>query len=66
MKAKPADPTKPRMVKIDDGPERDALIAQEGELGCPMLYRDSDGVVYAATEELSAWRALRESGAREQ
>jgi hypothetical protein len=57
MKASKADPSKPRIVKLVPGPELDDLLAHEGDLGYPLLYRDETGVIYAGPDELAAWRA---------
>lgn len=55
-----------KLVLIPAGAEEDALVAQEGNLGCPEIYRDREGWLYVKPDELRAWRASQNTSASQQ
>lgn len=53
--------TKPRMVELTDPAERREFIEREGDLGVPVIVRDSDGTLRVDAEDLRAFRKNRSS-----
>jgi hypothetical protein len=53
--------TKPRFTAITDPGELAVLTVKRGDLECPWLWTDGTGHWFGDTDQLRAWRKLRES-----